>query len=514
MKRRIDLYQRITGRKMEFDRKRPSFDETIAKFTKSSKTKFPLRFLGRGHKDLYMTEEEREVNMHIIGGSRQGKSKFIEHNIRKDIDMGFGLCLIDPSDFGATYKAVLDYCISINHPKVLLIDPNTLYDYGAVACLNPLDKRFPTKSAHAVKDSVNILLGSSEANTQRIQENLDALFRMLAEMDLTLYEASYFVDYEDPGWREILSRAKGRDAQIIAKKFDSYQYWKSEFTTTVTRLGVFRTEPVSLMIGAGGIDFQKMVDEGWVILCNLFPEPYLDPKTSRFLGILIISQIIRAVDFLNNRAEGFNKKFYLYIDEAGRFATPQIEDLLSYKSKSGLHLIFAHHHFGQFADKAILDAINHNTGIKVMFALRDYKDRLETMRQLGFPNPKEAADLYGNLPKQHAVIKKNKEHALEVVTPYISSVHVTQQQREEYIRERLKDPWYLAKYEIEDQINARINPAATSSPPPVERAVSDRQTTSHSKKTRPKSLLDLGDEAEQFIRNHSPSKPDGKKQAD
>lgn len=146
MKRRINFYQRITGRKFEDDVRRRSFDEIISKHAKQSRSQYPLRLLGKGYKELFMTEEEREVNFHIIGGSRQGKSKYLEYHIRKDIDMGFGLCLIDPSDFGATYKAILDYCISINHEKVCLINPSTLYDYGSVACIQPLNPQFPTKS--------------------------------------------------------------------------------------------------------------------------------------------------------------------------------------------------------------------------------------------------------------------------------------------------------------------------------------------------------------------------------
>lgn len=491
----------------------PSFEETLAKYKKKSASKYPLRLLGTGYKELWMMEEEREVNFHIIGGSRQGKSKYIEYHIRKDIDMGFGLCLIDPSDFSATYKAILDYCVSINHQKVLIIDPNTLYDYGSVACIQPLNPRYATKSAQTVKDSINILLGASESNTQNIQENLDALLRMLALEKLTLYEAAYFADYENPNWKLILDRAKGVDAQTLREKFKTYPQWKSEFTTTVRRLKDFRTEPLSMIIGGQpGIDFEKMIDDGWVILCNLFPEPYLTPKISTFLGILIISQIIQAVDALNRK--NWNKKFYLYIDEAGRFATPQIENLLSYKSKSGLHLIFAHHHFGQFADQKILDSINHNTGIKVMFAVREPSDRMKMMKMMDFDNPSEASHKYGNLPKQHAVIKKNKENAMEVIAPTINSIYVPDEQREAYIRERLQAPWYLPKYEIENQIDGRIRPATTNTLSLIEGTAPDSQATVNPPKTRPSSLLDLGEEAEQFIGNYTPPKSDGQEKAD
>lgn len=489
----------------------PSFKDTLNNFEKQSLSEYPLRLLGTGYKDLYMMEEEREVNFHIIGGSRQGKSKYLEYHIRRDIDLGFGLCLIDPSDFGATFNAVLDYCASIGHEKVCVIDPNTLYDYGSVACIQPLNPDYPTKSAHSVKDSINMLLGTSEANTQRIQENLDALLRMLASEGLTLYETGYFVDYEARAWEPILNKAKGKDAQIIREKFGTYGYWKSEFTTTVTRLGKIRNEPLSLMIaGQPGINFRQMVDDGWVILCNLFPAPYLKPEESTFLGILIISQIIQAIDELN-RGGKWGKKFYLYIDEAGSFATPQIQLLLDNKSKSGLHLVFAHHHFDQFeGQNKVLSSIMHNTGIKVMFAVREPSHRLKMLHSMNFENPREASHTYGNLPKQHAVIKKNKEYPMEVVTPTIESVEMTAAERESYIRELLKQPWYLAKYEIERQIQSRgVYPPAL-----IQGTVPDRQTVKHPPATRPKSLLDLGADALKLIRHNQTAQPDGEKETD
>src|SRR6201990_1783702 len=153
--------------------------------------------MGSGYKDVYMREEDRDGNFHILGTSGHGKSKYLEYHIRKDIDMGFGLCLIDPSDNAATYKAVLEYCAYRNHKKVCLIDPSTLYDYGKVACIQPLNPEYPVKSVQSAKDAINILFGSSIDNTPRIQDNLTSLFRLLTAQNMTLYESTYFTEYQD-----------------------------------------------------------------------------------------------------------------------------------------------------------------------------------------------------------------------------------------------------------------------------------------------------------------------------
>lgn len=472
--------------------------------------------LGIGKKKVYMTEEERDGNMHILGTSGHGKSKLLEHLIREDINRGFGLCLIDPSDFAATYKSVLEYCASINYKKVCIIDPSTLYDFGKVACIQPLDPKTPTKSVQSVKDAINILFGSSIDSTPRIQENLDALLRMLAGQSLTLHEATYFTDYENPNWKQLLDKGAGSDVQLIREKFKSYAYWKSEFTTTVTRLNILHEEPLSLMIGADlGIDFVKMIDEGWVILCNLYPY-HIKPQHSDFLGILIISQLNRAIEILNHR-EGFGEKgrrFYLYIDEAGRFATPQIENILSYNRKSGFNLIFAHHFLKQIKNAMVLDAIKNNTTIKLMFHMADDQNRFEMIRTLGFGGditPQDAAHRYSNLPKRHFVIKKGKDYPAECVTPDVPKAYAPN--LEEYIRERLSEPWYLERYKIQEQIEQRINQPINDTetihtPPPKKRTVPNRKTNSDPPKTGRKSLLDFGDEAEKFIRDNSAAKGD------
>jgi hypothetical protein len=212
---------------------------------------------------------------------------------------------------------------------------------------------------------------------------------MLAKDGMTLHEAAYFTEYEkEQGkWSQIINRAKGADADIIRDKFKTVGNWNKEFSTTITKLNMFRSEPLSLMIGSiGGIDFDKMIDEGWVILCNLYPT-HIDHETSDFLGIMIISQLNQAIENLNERPEGYGehgRKFYLYIDEAGRFATPQIENILSYNRKSGFNLIFAHHYPRQIKNADVADAIRTNTTVKIMFHMADPKDRLDMIRMLGY----------------------------------------------------------------------------------------------------------------------------------
>lgn len=64
----------------------PDFDELLNQMWKQMNSKYPLFSLGVGLEgEMWITEEERENHMHIIGSTGEGKSKFLEHMIFHDL---------------------------------------------------------------------------------------------------------------------------------------------------------------------------------------------------------------------------------------------------------------------------------------------------------------------------------------------------------------------------------------------------------------------------------------------
>ncbi len=152
-----------------------------------------------------------------------------------------------------------------------------------------------------------------------------------------------------------------------------------------------------------------MISEGWTVLVNLFPGKFINQEEARLIGVMVISQIIQAADTLFEvDPRGVKKRdFYLYMDEAARFATSQIDTVLSYKRKVGIHLILAHHYFNQFENRKVLNSIKQGARIKVMFNTPSYDDRLEMIKDLGYGGdipPLLASYANQNLPKQYAII--------------------------------------------------------------------------------------------------------------
>ena len=449
----------------------PSFEESFKKVVKGESSGYPLRTLGVGQEELNISEEERAVNFHILGQPRQGKSKFLEYQIRKDIDAENGLCFIDPTENGDTARNILRYCAKKGIEKVVYIDPDDCFALDRIPCFNPLKQPpYREESIDAVAESINAMFGvANQTDTNRVRRNLTAVLNLLARNNQTLYETKYFRNYTDSENLPFMNIDE--DSIIVKDSFRNVTHFNQYYISTVGRLDLLRSNPIKMMTAAGGIDFRKMVREGWVIICNLSPNRSVSKTQARLLGILIISEVIQAMSYMFKVGqEGRIKKvFYLYLDEAGRFATPQIADILTYYGKIGLRLIIAHHDFNQFDDKKVLTAIKNGCRIKMMFNVSSYKDRLEMCEDLGYGgdlHPMLASYANNNIPKQQVVIKKDKETPVRIRIPNVDSVKVSKEVLEAYKLQVMDKPWYLTKQEIYKQIDARqpnIQPREASS---------------------------------------------------
>jgi hypothetical protein len=441
MAREFKRYQQITGRKFKDDVQRPTFANTIEQLNKGAKSKYPLRLLGTSQDgDVWVSEEERSANFHILGAPGEGKSKFIEYHIRKDIDMGNGLCLIDPSEKGDTARNILNYCASINYQKVIWIDPITIAKYKKIPAIAPLSQKTVKRSVAGMMEALNILFDAKSTSTPRIRRYLSALLRILASRGMTLKDAHYFSQYYQG--REMLKKLGfNPDVQTLKSVFRTEYNFENYFSSSINRMDALWQEPLASILGNNdGINFKRAVGDGWVILVNLSPYQLTEDE-AELLGIIIISQIIQAIDALVNH--NWKGVFYLYIDEAGRFATPQIETLLSYKRKSGLRLYLAHHHFEQFGERRkVLSSIENNARIKLMFDTPNYEDRMKMIKALGYGGnipPLLASYANQNIPKQHAVLRKNKETPVRIKIPDVKPVP---EASESYIKEILSQDFY------------------------------------------------------------------------
>ncbi len=425
-----------------------------------------MRSLGVGTEgEVFISEEERESHTHILGTTGEGKSRSIEHLIRGDIQAGNGVTFLDPTDRAETAYHVLRYCASIGFEKVCLIDPHTIHSHNRITAIQPFHYKKSYKSATVanIMDVVRILFNTKDAaETPRIQRYLSAILHCLYNAEMTLHEAIYFTEYKHSNQRrkEILQASDALDRHRLALEevFETYYRFNAEFASTVRRLEPFFDSTLDLMYGAkSGIDFVKMITEGWVILVNLYSGLGFEPIHTRLLGTTVINELIFALDRLRSR--GWKGVHYLYIDEAGRYANRNLADLLAYKRKSGLRVTLAHQYFGQFEDKSVLDAVKNLTKIKVMFNTPNPSDRLEMVKALGYGGdipPMMAAYANQDLPKQFAIVKKGKEPPKRVRIPDVPDITLDKKIEKDFINKCLLHDWNYTPDEVKEQNGKKI----------------------------------------------------------
>ena len=499
MSKERDYFKLLNKKTFDEATRIPTLQETVDRQFKQLKSKYPLRPVGVGvNGELYISEEERESHLHILGTTGEGKSRFIEHLIRGDIKQGNGVCLLDPTDRAETAYNILRYCASIGFEKVCLIDPHTLHTHGRITAIQPFHRKKSYKQATVsnLMDTVRILFQTKDAaETPRIQRYLPALLNVLWNAELTLHEATYFAEFKFSRARRqaILDASHPLDRHKLALEevFETYPRFDNQFGSTVRRLEPFFDSTLDLMFGADkGIDFTRMITEGWVILVNLDADAGFDALHTRLLGTAVINELLFAMYRLRNK--GYKRPYYLYIDEAGEYINDKLVRVLALKRKSGFRVTLAHQGFFQFPkDKA--DAVKQLAKIKVMFNTPGYADRLEMVKALGYGGDiSHLMATYANadLPKQYAIIKSGKQPPVRVKIPDVPDTKFSRQSEKDFIARCLTHEWNYTPKEIREQMNRRNERTTTiHTETPRERTTPNRKTTRGALK-RPKSVFD------------------------
>ena len=401
------------------------------------------------------------------------------------------MCFLDPSDRGDTLYKVLSYCAKIGHDKVILIDPHHCYSFGKIAPINPFN-RFKEASIASMADTLRVVFNTKDqAETARINRFLPAILSVLWNAGMTVHETLYFTELIYKVQRMIImskSDEFDRHRLLLEEVFNSRAMFLNEIQSTVRRLEPLFHPTLDLMLSTTeGLDFAKLIADRWVIFVNLYSGFGFEPIHTRLLGTLIINEIISSVDRL--RHNGWKGVYYLYVDEAGRYANRNLADLLAYKRKSGLRVTLAHQYFGQFEDPFILDAVQNLCKIKIAFNIPSREDRDKVVRAMygGELGDREVSYSLSTLRKQHAVVKKPKEAPIIVRIPDIPDIQVD---LKPYLEKIYSNPVYKTPNEIKQETKLRLyeTPRA-SDPPPKKRATANKKSVS---KTAPSQRPDTG----------------------
>jgi hypothetical protein len=244
---------------------------------------------------LYLTARDRSYHLLIIGGIGTGKTVTAENLIRQDIEHGRGVVLIDP--MGALFKRVLGYlcyCAATGRriPEVILFNPS---ENEWVLPFNPFvrkDGELSVQVDRLVAATLRAWGQDTGNDTPRLEKWLTCLFCLMIECNLTLLEAAWLLDRNQQELREqLLSRISN---SFIRKQFEQLSHFKpfefsQQLESVENRLMRFLASGhLGRIFGAGtnALDFQKIMDEGKILLVNLQPGKFLSHEQAQLIGIL------------------------------------------------------------------------------------------------------------------------------------------------------------------------------------------------------------------------------------
>lgn len=363
------------------------------------------------------------------------------------------------------YK-VLKYAIKKGHKKICIIDPHDIRPFNVVPTINPIHYKAPAEAVSGdLMDTMRVLWAVKDfSQTGIIQDYLPSIFAAIHASKKTLAETKWFRKnnrivkmYRD----RILSALEplDDDRMTLEEVFATPALYKGEYRSTARRLKTFQNSTLQLMFGSNDtpISFMDLVSQGYLILVNLDPEGLYGQEHQRLLGTIIINEITYAISRLRNA--GWRGVHYLYIDEAGDYATSKLSYILDKKRKSGLRLTLSHQRFDQFSDKDVSSAVYGGTKIKVLFntASREDRDKMIRMMYGGELSDREISYALSMLKKQYAVIKVSKQPPIVVRIPDLPDVEMDAVKLEEWKTKHYhSQPWYRSTESVREEINNRF----------------------------------------------------------
>ena len=320
----------------------------------------------------------KSTHTHIIGGSRSGKSKFIEWLIRNDIAERQPFCIIDWH--GTLYRDVLQY-LAYARPRreFVLLNP-AVPDF--ITGFNPFMGSGQDISAMVARRvaAVARAWGVADTNemptferlatmvfdfTARTREPLPngALLLRRHKKELRQYALRVITDsHMREEWWDVIETAKRpRD-------------WHFEVLAVRNRfMRLLRSTGIRRFMGlkTGNLDIRQALEGGKNVLVNLANTDLLDRQAAGVFAALFLNEFFEAA---MNRA-GTDKLYTLYLDEFQEYITPDLGDMLDQVLKGGLHVVLAHHHLGQLKEDARLrKSISQNARMRFVFGMGDFED--------------------------------------------------------------------------------------------------------------------------------------------
>lgn len=319
--------------------------------------------------EIKMSDDDRLRHFYCIGQTGTGKTTLLKEMIIQDMQMGHGVCMIDPH--GSDLQDILSNVPKERYEDVIYFDP--AYTARPMA-LNMLeyDENFPEQKTFVVNELFSIFRKLYGNVPESMGPAFEQYFRNSAllvmdspELGNTLIDMSRALS--DKTYRDLkISRCKNplvKQFWTNAERTTGEQGLANYVQYVTNKFDVFLANEIMRPVIAqekSSFNFRSIMDNKKILLVNL-SKGRLGDINANLIGLILVGKILMAALSRVDMSGKDFPPFYLYIDEFQNITTDSIATILSEARKYKLSLNIAHQFIAQLEEK-IRDAVFGNVG--------------------------------------------------------------------------------------------------------------------------------------------------------
>jgi hypothetical protein len=292
-------------------------------------------------------DDMRSKHVHLIGRPGQGKSTVIEGMVLHDISQGHGVAVLDPH--ARLVERILHLIPAEHADRVIYID---FSDPRWVPMWNPLSCAGELNHARIADDLVRAFKSVVSGWGDRLEHLLrHAFFALLHLPGTSLLDVSNLLRQKSQESHQLRAQLLRVLDNEVARQFwreDFDRYSAADLTPPQHKLSKLLTGKAAawmLSQSDSAFSLRDVMDSGKILLVNL---ANLGPGVLEVLGCFMLSLLhITALGRGTSPSES-HRAFHVYCDEAHRFLTEAVEDLIAETRKFNVSLTLAHQFMSQF----------------------------------------------------------------------------------------------------------------------------------------------------------------------
>jgi len=314
-------------------------------------------------KVICISAKTRSCHTHLIGRPHMGKSTLEEHMILHDIEQGHGVAVLDPH--GDMAERLLTLIPKEAVERVIYFDPA---DPDWVPIWNPMQRIVGQDIGRTTDDLVGVLKSFVTGWGDRMEHLLrHGIFGLMHINGTSLQDLSDLLrgSKETQTHRKLILDVIENEAARQFWQHDFMNYGANEFGPPKHKLSKLLVGgTVSLMLSQPNsfYNFRTIMDEGMIFIGNLAG---LGTEVREILGGFLVAVMHMTALSRSDQDRDTRKPFHIYLDEAHRFITDSLEDIIAETRKYNVSLTLAHQYLRQFDSKKI-DALS-SVGTTVLF---------------------------------------------------------------------------------------------------------------------------------------------------